>query len=266
MKLLILNDEVITAETMKDEIEWEQYGIDQVWLSFNVEQAKKVLTEESVDIALCDIEMPGENGISLLKWMKETNKDTDCIFLTCHASFAYAQDAIRYGCQDYILMPAKYEDIGKSIHKVVLRRLEARKTERLSEYGKQWLYDKSEEAIEEQGARLTSKEVIEKSIYYIRDQIKSQRLSVDDVANYCHLNAIYLNRIFKKEKGISISQFIIKEKMELAARLLDTPGMAAQNVADKVGYPNYPHFSTMFKKYYGCSPAQYQKQKSEAEK
>lgn len=264
MNLLILNDEVITAETMKEEIDWKQYGIDQVWLAFNVEQAKKVLTEENVDIALCDIEMPGENGIAFLKWMKETGKDTECIFLTCHASFAYAQDAIRYGCQDYILMPAKYEDIGKSIYKVVMRRTEAKKTDQLSEYGKQWLHDKSEAAMEEQGDKLTPKEVIEKSVYYIRNRIRSQQLSVDEVANYCHLNAIYLNRIFKKEKGISISQFIIKEKMELAGRLLETPGMSAQNVADKVGYPNYPHFSTMFKKYYGCSPAQYQKQKNES--
>ena len=74
-----------------------------------------------MDILLCDIEMPGENGLGLLRWVREQEKEIECIFLTCHAKFAYAQEAISLGCQDYILIPARYEDIGEKIRKVVDR-------------------------------------------------------------------------------------------------------------------------------------------------
>ena len=70
---------------------------------------------------LCDIEMPGENGLALLRWVRENKKDIECVFLTCHASFAYAREAICLGCQDYILIPAKYEEIGEVIQRVVQR-------------------------------------------------------------------------------------------------------------------------------------------------
>ena len=50
-----------------------------------------------VDILLCDIEMPGENGLGLLRWVREQEKEIECIFLTCHAKFAYAQEAIILG-------------------------------------------------------------------------------------------------------------------------------------------------------------------------
>lgn len=260
MKLMLLNDEQVSAETLKEGLDWTKYEIEEVFLAFNVDQAKKVFQKHKIDIALCDIEMPGENGIDFLRWMREQKYQTECIFLTCHASFAYAQEALKLGCQDYILIPARHEDIGNAVYKVVKRIKEKRDHEQLSEYGKQWLNDQKEKIEELQGEHLSPPQIVEASIRFIQEHMESSQLSVNEVANFCHLNPIYLNRIFKKEKKISISQFIIKEKMELAARLLEGGTLTAQNVADKVGYYNYPHFSTTFKKYYGCSPAQYKEQ------
>ena len=37
MKLLIVNDEILTAETMKEEIPWKQYGIDEVYTAYDAE-------------------------------------------------------------------------------------------------------------------------------------------------------------------------------------------------------------------------------------
>ena len=54
-----------------------------------------------------------------------------------------------------------------------------------------------------------------------------------------------------------MSQFIIQERMVLAKQLLEEKGGSAKVVAEKVGYPSYPHFSTMFKKHFGYSPSKY---------
>lgn len=121
MNLLIVNDEQLTAETMKKDMDWASYGISEVYTAYDTEAARACIAEHPVDILLCDIEMPGENGLGLLRWVREQEKEIECIFLTCHAKFAYAQEAISLGCQDYILIPARYEDIGEKIRKVVDR-------------------------------------------------------------------------------------------------------------------------------------------------
>lgn len=121
MNLLIVNDEQLTAETMKKDMDWASYGISEVYTAYDTEAARACIAEHPVDILLCDIEMPGENGLGLLRWVREQEKEIECIFLTCHAKFAYAQEAIILGCQDYILIPARYEDIGEKIRKVVDR-------------------------------------------------------------------------------------------------------------------------------------------------
>ena len=116
MTLLIVNDEELTADTMRDTIDWKQYGIDDVFVAYQAEEARKILLAEQIDILLCDIEMPGENGLSLLKWVRTTEMPVECLFLTCHASFDYAKQAIGLNCKEYILLPAKYEDIGRTDH------------------------------------------------------------------------------------------------------------------------------------------------------
>ena len=121
MRLLMINDEIITAQTMRDEISWIEYGITDIFLAYNAEEAKETLQREKIDVMLCDIEMPGESGIDLLRWVRQKNMNIECIFLTCHADFSYAQEALKLGCMDYVLMPARYEEISGSVSKVVKR-------------------------------------------------------------------------------------------------------------------------------------------------
>ena len=79
MNLLMVNDAVAAANAMKEEIAWEKYGIDgEVWVAYNVEEGKKVISEHPIDILLCDIEMPGEYGIALIRWIREKNYNRVC--------------------------------------------------------------------------------------------------------------------------------------------------------------------------------------------
>lgn len=78
--------------------------------------------------------------------------------------------------------------------------------------------------------------------------ISDEALNVADIAAHFYLNAIYLNRIFKREKGMNISQWIIRERMLLAAELLKNPSNTAIAVAIRVGYSNYPYFSSRIQK------------------
>ncbi|MBD5394945.1 MAG: AraC family transcriptional regulator [Lachnospiraceae bacterium] len=257
MTLLMVNDAVIAVEAMKEEINWNEYGIDEVFTAYNVRGGQDIIQEQNIDILLCDIEMPGENGIELIEWIREKKYDIDCVLLTCHAEFGYAQKAVSLNCHDYILLPSSYEEIGATVSRIVERRQQRLTNEKLQEYGKSWLSEKKEKVLQETGIMKSPKEVVEECVMYIISHLSSEDLSVNELAAYFYLNPIYLNRIFKKEKNLSISQFIIKEKMALAAQLLSESRLSVVAIAEQVGYPNYSYFTTIFKKYYGCTPTQY---------
>lgn len=259
MNLLLVNDIVLEAETMAAQIPWEKYGVAQVFTAHSAAGARQVISRIPIDILLCDIEMPGENGLSLIRWVNEKHYDIDCILLTCHADFNYAKEGISLGCQDYLLLPAKYEDIGQSVSKVFSRRQQRKKEERLQSYGKNWLENRSSSPKKEGSCVVRPADLVEKCIQFILDHIDDEDLSVTQIAASVFLNPVYLNRIFRKEKGLNLSQWITKERMELAGELLQTGNFTANEVASRVGYRNYPYFSTVFKSYFGCVPSQYAK-------
>lgn len=259
MNLLIVNDEELTAETMKSDMEWGRYGIDEVFTAYDAEQAKEVIRGEQIDIMLCDIEMPGENGIELLRWVRKEALPIECIFLTCHPSFDYAQEAISLDCQDYILIPAQYEDIGQGIKKVVNRIEEKREELRYVEYGKRAVQKQVEQATEIQGKKKSAKEVVEEVEQYIFLHLGDEGLSVNELGNIFYMHPVYINRIFKKQKGISVSRFITEERMKLALTLLESGQISMNFVAEQVGYKGYANFCNAFKKYFGSSPSEYLK-------
>lgn len=263
MTLLIVNDIAIEAQTMASDIPWENYGIDQVFTAYHADYARAQIKEHPIDVLLCDIEMPDENGLSLIRWLKEEDYDIDCVLLTCHADFAYAREGLSLGCQDYITLPKKYEDIGASVAKVCTRRQQRQDEKRLQDYGKTWLLSHSEDLQnrEREAEHLTPSELSERCVGYILEHIKDSNLSVNEIAASVYLNPIYLNRVFKKEKGVNLSQWIIRERMELAGKLLLTTEEPAVAIAEEVGYNNYPYFSTVFKKYFGVTPSQYVKER-----
>lgn len=265
MVLLIVNDIVMEAKTMASDIPWSEYQITEVYTAYSASNAREIIQSKSIDILLSDIEMPDENGLSLIHWIQDNNYDINCILLTCHADFEYAREGLSLGCMDYITLPAKYEDIAASVQKVCIRRQQHQDEKRLQDYGKNWLANQVEHSqnSEDASSKYTPAEIADKCVDYILNNISDCNLSVADIAGSVYLNPIYLNRIFKKEKGSNISQWITKERMELASTLLLNTDQSANDIAYHVGYHNYPYFSTVFKKYFGMTPSQYVKEKKE---
>jgi two-component system response regulator YesN len=66
-----------------------------------------------------------------------------------------------------------------------------------------------------------------------------------------------LGQLFKKEVGSSIVDYIQEQRMEQAKRYLASGEFRNYELAEKVGFSNYPYFCTMFKKHTGMTPNQY---------
>lgn len=85
-------------------------------------------------------------------------------------------------------------------------------------------------------------------------------IGLGDVAQYVHANTAYLSRVFKREMGIGISEYLNRLRVEQAARLLRETNLKVAHVAQRVGVADAHYFSSLFKRYAGISPVLYRKQ------
>ncbi|MGG6312979.1 response regulator transcription factor [Paenibacillus macerans] len=85
------------------------------------------------------------------------------------------------------------------------------------------------------------------------------RISLDEVATHLHLNPSYFSRLFKKETGTTLIEYITRQKMERAKELLDGTKLNAREIGEMLGYENQSYFIKTFKGYAGVTPAEYRR-------
>ncbi|MCC3374472.1 helix-turn-helix domain-containing protein [Cohnella sp. REN36] len=101
--------------------------------------------------------------------------------------------------------------------------------------------------------------IVERVKRFIRQQIGELELSREEIARHVYLNPDYLTRLFKKETGLSISDYLQQQRIEFAKGLLERTEKSISDVAVASGYSNLSYFSTIFKKSVGMTPADYRK-------
>ena len=75
MNVLLVDDLPAIVESLKNGICWQKVDVEKVYTACSAKEAKLVLTNFPVDVMICDIEMPEENGLELVKWAKERLED-----------------------------------------------------------------------------------------------------------------------------------------------------------------------------------------------
>ncbi|MGG4032875.1 response regulator [Paenibacillus cisolokensis] len=100
------------------------------------------------------------------------------------------------------------------------------------------------------------KMVIRDIIRYIQDNY-SKDVSINTLAGHVHLAPTYMCILFKKEKGVSINDFITQYRIEQAKRLLRDRRLKLYEVSSMVGYQDANYFAKVFRKLTGVIPSQY---------
>ncbi|MEK3739274.1 response regulator [Paenibacillus sp. FSL R5-0636] len=93
---------------------------------------------------------------------------------------------------------------------------------------------------------------------YIREHYSDCELTVDQVANGVYVDTSYLRKVFRKEGGISVLDFITYTRMKQAKELLAGGNVRLSEIAGKVGYNDPNYFSKCFKKHYGMPPSEFE--------
>lgn len=100
--------------------------------------------------------------------------------------------------------------------------------------------------------------VVEEIKNHIRTH-SGDELSRTSLAEIVYLNPDYLARLFKKETGISLGNYIIQARIKVAKHLLESTNLSVNTIASKAGYTNYSYFTKLFKQEVGCTPNDFRK-------
>lgn len=259
MNLLIVDDEMIAIRGILDGVRWDRLPIDHVFTANSARQARAVLAKDRVDIILCDIEMAQEDGLSLICWIRENYEDMECIFITCHANFSFAQKAIQLQSFDYLLKPVAYDKLEEVLGSVIDKINQRMNKNKVLQYGELYLENIVDEAREKREKK-SGREIVDEVSKYIKNHL-SEDLGVEEIAAQVYLNPDYLTRIFKKETGHSLIKYIIQERMYMARRLLQETALSVNGIALEVGYSDYSHFTKTFRQMFGMTPSVYRQER-----
>lgn len=100
----------------------------------------------------------------------------------------------------------------------------------------------------------------------VADYIKlniSQAMTLPQLAKIAVVSSNYLSVIFKKETGVTVSQYIAIQRCKKAAELLHQTNLSIQEISQYVGYLDNNYFVKVFKEQYHCTPSSYRRKKYE---
>jgi len=103
--------------------------------------------------------------------------------------------------------------------------------------------------------------IVDKVKAYIDINYSNSDLGLENIASNMSINASHLSNIFKKESGLSITEYLTECRMKYAKELIDKGNKKLFEIADLVGFNDPYYFSKCFKKKFGVSASKYFKTK-----
>lgn len=101
-RILVIDDERSIRNTLKDILQYEKYEVD---LAEDGARGLELLGKSEYDIVLCDIKMPGMDGIEVLEKIGAGYPDTPVVMISGHGTIDTAVESIKKGAYDYIEKP-----------------------------------------------------------------------------------------------------------------------------------------------------------------
>ncbi|HET7904722.1 MAG TPA: ATP-binding protein [Candidatus Eisenbacteria bacterium] len=127
-RILVVDDEDQVVQIFQDLLTQQGY---EVVSSGNGDDAIQKVTTGKFDLVLTDINLPGVDGLEVVRAAKAADKDTCVILITGYASTTTAIDALRQGAYDYITKPFDLWETAKAIERGLESRILARENRRL---------------------------------------------------------------------------------------------------------------------------------------
>lgn len=139
MNILIVDDDKYVLGGIQNGVDWSRLPFENRYEARNGVEARKILSSVPIHVLLCDIEMPQENGLDLLAWIRQEGSELPAIFLTSYAEFNYARRAIELGSFEYFLKPIEYGKLTDILAEAAAKVKEEEVLRQYQQYGRYWV-------------------------------------------------------------------------------------------------------------------------------
>ena len=248
LKLALCDDDKTFLKELSDHIEaWMlDQGEHPLVCSFSSPSAltASVADGERFDLFVLDVEMPGMDGLALLRTLREKKAETEVLLVSGYTDFEYAREALRYGCRGYLVKPVEEKELTEYLAKI--RAVLDQKREQREKEG------------EKEGFQ-SENVLVRRMMQYLRDHY-AEGITLQVLAGKFGMSENYISSLIKKETGRRFSEHLTEIRIRRAQELLRSSNDSIEQIAGKVGYPDYFYFTKVYKKVTGLSPAAFRKQ------
>ncbi|HEY3310694.1 MAG TPA: response regulator [Anaerolineales bacterium] len=129
-KVFFVEDEIVTREGIRDNVDWSANGFEFCGEASDGEMALPLIKTARPDLLITDIKMPFMDGLQLCKIIRERMPGLKIIILSGHDEFEYAQKAIELGVTEYLLKPVTVQNIHQSLQRIASQLDQERKAQK----------------------------------------------------------------------------------------------------------------------------------------
>lgn len=245
-KVLVVDDDTDISYFMRTLLS-EKY---RVTCCYDVESAKKQLSESMPDIVISDVVMMGESGIDLCQYIKSELQfcHIPVILLTAKSNLEDQIAGIGAGADAYVTKPFNTAYLLQVIETTLINREKIKKA--LTSEGP--LNAANTDGLSPQD------QAFMKELYKIMDrELSNDEYNISAIVEEMHLSHSKFIYKVKGLTGLTPSEFFKSYKLTKAAELLRKGEYNISEVAYMTGFTTLAHFSKVFKKKFGISPSQY---------
>lgn len=117
--ILLVDDEKSVVDALTMQIDWKNLGVDTVLTASNGQEALDYARSRPIALVVADIRMPGMDGLTLVRHLRQYSPETHCILLSAYDEFAYAREAMALGVENYLLKPLSLEEVEQTVKRAL---------------------------------------------------------------------------------------------------------------------------------------------------
>lgn len=249
-KILIVDDDTEVVHYLRTLLASSYHII----YRFDAESALKATREEEPSLILSDVVMPGMNGYDLCKEIKQDIQlcHIPVILVTAKTTTESQVEGLNSGADAYVTKPFT--------PKVLLAMINSQLTNR--EKTKTILTNATETDKNVEEVLSPQDKLFMDELYHMMEQeLSNSELDVNKVTKLMHISRTKLYYKVKGLTGENPSIFFKTYKLNRAATLIVEGKYNISEIAYMTGFNTLSHFSTSFKKQFGCTPSEYSKKK-----
>lgn len=239
IRVLMVDDEPLVRRGIVAGVDWAALGCEVVGEAQSGEEGLSLARRLKPDLIITDIRMPKMDGITMMNMLREEGCAARCIVLTAHSDFEYARGALLFGADDYLLKPFRDQELTHAVARVC-RKMESAPAPNTP------AVQKEPEATG----------YVRQAMDYIAGHYADENISIATIAEHLCVSEGHLSHVFKKQTGMTVTNYLTKTRIDAAMALLQTGRVKVYEAAAAVGYKDVTYFSATFKKLTGLSPSE----------